>query len=197
MKKYFGLLFTLIFVLSLSIGFTSGIPTKEAMAQEALPELQTVSFVDVQKYMGKWYEIAAIPLSFQANCAHGTTATYALNPKGYVDVLNQCYTYRGPQKSAQGKAFDLDPETNAKLFVTFNPLAFSAKGKSPNYWIIDLGPNYEYAVVGEPSRQYGWILARTCQLSPATLRGIIDRLEAQGYSFDAFKFTRQKSELCQ
>ena len=71
-------------------------------------------------------------------------------------------------------------------------LPFGLKLAGGDYWIIDLGPNYEYAVVGHPTRKYGWILSRTKELPEDTLKGIISRLEAQGYDFSKFTMTNQK-----
>ena len=163
--------------------------TGEAAAQA--PALKTVAQVDVKRYLGKWYEIASIPASFQKACVGGTTATYTLRPDNTVEVLNQCYDREGRLKSAKGRAWVIDPATNAKLKVSFIPflrLSFLAG----DYWIIDLGPDYEYAVVGHPSREYGWILSRTPELPPATLEGINQRLKAQGYDPADFKMTDQK-----
>jgi len=155
------------------------------------PELQVVSSVDLHRYMGTWYSIASIPQVFDRKCAGGTRATYTLNEDGTVEVVNSCYLSNGGLTQAQGVAWDSDPNTNAKLKVSFIPylrLNFLAG----DYWIIDLGPNYEYAVVGHPSRKYGWILSRTPTLPEDVLTGIIQRLEAQGYDFSLFKMVNQK-----
>ena len=158
----------------------------------AAPELQTVKKVDARKYMGRWHEIASIPAWFQKDCAYGTTADYTLRPDGDVEVRNQCYTAAGEVKAAKARAWVVDPKTNARLKVSFLP--FGLKFFGGDYWIIDLGPDYEYAVVGEPSRQYGWILARATELSQETLDGIKQRLQAQGYDPAAFVITKQKPD---
>jgi apolipoprotein D and lipocalin family protein len=153
--------------------------------------LRTVDHVDLTRYMGKWYEIATITAPFQKDCASGTTAAYTARDDGTVEVLNQCYQADGTMKQARGRAWVTDPATNAKLKVSFIPwlrLSFLAG----DYWIIDLGPDYEYAVVGHPSRNYGWVLSRTPVLSPDVLAGIMDRLAAQGYDVSRFKRTAQK-----
>jgi apolipoprotein D and lipocalin family protein len=158
-------------------------------------ELQVVSQVDLSRYLGRWYEIAHIPVFFQKGCAGGTTATYTLIKEGTVAVVNQCCTSDGKNKVARGRAWVVDKKTNAKLKVSFlNILGFHPF--AGDYWIIDLGPNYEYAVVGHPSRSIGWILSRTPSLPPDVLKGIAERLQAQGYDFLQFKMTNQTDYAC-
>jgi apolipoprotein D and lipocalin family protein len=128
---------------------------------------------------------------FQKDCAGGTTANYELLNDGTVSVVNSCYTSNGKIKTARGIAWVVDPQTNAKLKVSFLP--FGLKIFGGDYWIIDLGTNYEYAVVGHPSRQYGWILSRTKTLPEEVLKEIISRLESQGYDFSKFTMTDQKN----
>jgi apolipoprotein D and lipocalin family protein len=153
-------------------------------------ELKVVNHVEVEKYMGRWYEIATITMWFQKDCAGGTTANYELRDDGTVKVVNSCYTSANKLKQSTGRAWVVDTATNAKLKVSFLP--FGLKLAGGDYWIIDLGPNYEYAVVGHPSREYGWILSRTKELPENTLKGIITRLKAQGYDFSKFTMTNQK-----
>jgi apolipoprotein D and lipocalin family protein len=155
--------------------------------------VKTVSKVELSRYLGKWYEIASIPQSFQKQCAFGTTATYSLRSDGDVAVLNQCYTSEGKLSKANGRAWVADKSTNAKLKVTFIPW-LKWNFLAGDYWVIDLGPNYEYAVVGHPSRGYGWILSRTPELPKDTLDGIVKRLKDQGYDFSKFKMTDQKRQ---
>jgi apolipoprotein D and lipocalin family protein len=152
--------------------------------------LKVVEQVDVKKYMGLWYEIATITMWFQKDCAGGTNANYELRDDGTVKVVNSCYTAENKLKQSTGRAWLVDASTKAKLKVSFLPGGLKLAGG--DYWIIDLGPNYEYAVVGHPSRKYGWILSRTKELPQDTLKGIITRLEAQGYDFSKFTMTNQK-----
>lgn len=138
--------------------------------------LRTVDRVDVARYMGTWYEIAAIPQSFQRGCV-ATTATYTLRPDGEVDVLNRCRkdTLDGPEKSAKGKAWIVDTATNARLKVSF---FWPFRG---DYWIIDLDHDDRFSVVGHPDRTYCWILARERHMSEETYQAILARLRDQGY----------------
>jgi apolipoprotein D and lipocalin family protein len=147
-----------------------------ACAAAPAPPLAVVPRVDLGRYMGVWYEIASYPTWFQKGCA-GSTATYALNADGTVDVLNQCRR-DGEVASARATAWAPDPSAPAKLRVRFF-WPFSG-----DYWIIDLGADYEYAVVGHPGRDYLWILSRTPQMEADLYARIIERLRRSGYDPD-------------
>lgn len=151
--------------------------------------VKTVAKVDLKRYLGRWNEIASIPQWFQKDCAYGVTATYSLRADGDIGVINQCRTADGSVKKAEGIAWVADKNTNAKLKVSFIPGKLKVLGG--DYWVIDLGPDYEFAVVGHPDREYGWILSRTPALPKETLDGIWARLKAQGYDITKFKMTPQ------
>jgi apolipoprotein D and lipocalin family protein len=145
--------------------------------------LATVPLVDLERYMGKWYEISSFPQSFQKGC-HCTVAEYSMTDKGDVRVVNTCRkdAADGKVKTANGKAFVVAGSGNAKLRVQF---FWPFRG---DYWIIDLAADYTYAVVGEPSRKYLWILCRTPQMDETLYREIVDR--AAGKGFDVSKLVR-------
>ncbi len=138
--------------------------------------LEVVPSVDLGKYMGMWYEIGRYPNRFQEGCV-ATQAMYSLRPDGKVKVLNSCRegSPDGKQKTIEGKAWSVDPVTNARLKVQFF-WPFSG-----DYWIIQLDKNYQYAVVGHPKRTYLWILSRTPALDQATTSAIEQKLIEQGY----------------
>ena len=140
--------------------------------------LETVNYVDLSRYQGLWYEIARYPNRFQQGC-RDSRATYTLRNDGKVSVLNECYdAISGELRKANGKAWVIDTTTNAKLKVSFFwPFA-------GDYWIIDLGENYEYAVVGHPARKYLWILAREVSMEEGLFQIIAERLRGQGYDPD-------------
>ena len=155
-------------------------------------ELIVVPQVDLNRYMGTWYSIASIPQVFDRKCVGGTSANYTLKAGGTVAVRNACYLSDGSLSQAKGVAWVADPKTNAKLKVTFILSFLRLNFLAGDYWILDLGPNYEYAVVGHPSRKYGWILSRTPALSEEMFQGIVKRLEDQGYDFSRFQMVNQK-----
>ena len=148
--------------------------------------LTTVPLVDLERYAGTWYEVASYPKSFQKRC-HCTTATYTPSEKGYVVVDNRCNrdSASGKRSGIKGKAFPEEGSGNAKLKVLF---FWPFTGK---YWIIDLAPDYSYAVVGHPDRESLWILSRTPQLPSDVYSGILARLEAKAYNTERLKLTDQ------
>ncbi len=150
--------------------------------------------VDVQRYMGLWYAVAHIPNSFEAQCAQGTTAYYALLPNGQVEVTNTCYKANGEVSRIVGRAWIPDAADTGKLkvsFVRFLGLSLFAA----DYWVIDLSSDYSYAVVGSPSRSFGWILSRTPTLPESVLAQIYARLTTNGYTPGAFVAIDQTMHL--
>lgn len=155
-------------------------------------EMQTVDQVDLGKYVGLWYEIAKIPNPFQKMCTGNTTAQYTLRKDGKMDVLNRCMKNDGSYTQAKGIAKVVNTNTNAKLKVSFVRLLGISLFWG-NYWIIGLDENYQYAVVGEPSRKYGWILSRKQELSPEQWKAVNQILTDQGYNPDTFVKTEQSN----
>lgn len=147
-----------------------------AGCQSYNPPLATVDSVDLQQYAGKWYEIARYDNWFQRNCV-GVTATYTPLADGRIEVVNLCRerTLDGPIESIEGTARVVDGNTNAKLKVQFFP-PFEG-----DYWILELGPEYEYAVVGEPGRRFLWILSREPIMDDEIYEDILAKLPAMGY----------------
>ena len=141
-----------------------------------IAEPKVVPYVELERYLGTWYEIARYPQRFQEGCV-ASKAVYELGRDGEIQVYNECRqgSLEGAVKSVRGKAKVVDPVTNAKLKVTFFWPFYG------DYWIIDLGEKYEYAVVGHPTRKYLWVLSRTPEMEESVYRGILERLEKQGY----------------
>ena len=148
--------------------------------------LRTVPNVDINKYSGKWYEIASYPQRFQKGC-HCTTAEYTLSEKGYLIVENRCNrgSVDGKQSYIKGKAFVEKNSGNSKLKVQF---IWPLRAK---YWIIDLADDYSYAVVSHPSKKYLWILSRTPKMDDSVYKQIISRLKEKGFDVEKLKITKQ------
>ena len=147
-------------------------------------ELKTVPFVDLNRYSGTWNQISYLPTVFQGSCTINTTATYTPSPDGTVVVENRCEKPNGTQKYIKGYAYETDQVSHAKLKVKF--FWFAPAG---DYWIIDLEQNYEYAVVGTPSRKFLWILSRNPVMAKPTYDGILERAKAQGFNVDQLQIT--------
>jgi apolipoprotein D and lipocalin family protein len=169
----------MIILLCLSVG-----------AMAANEPIQVVESVDAEQYMGLWYAIASIPTSFERQCIQGTTAEYQLLENGRIQVTNTCYDAEGNVDVANGQAWIPDPTESSKLKVSFVRFLGIWWFGAP-YWVIDLAPDYSYAVVGHPSRKYGWILSRTPTLPDDVFADIVSRLESQGYDFESFRMTDQ------
>lgn len=156
-----------------------------------LPQLVTVKQVELKKYVGLWYEIAKIPNSFQDQCAYGTTAEYKIDEDGDIIVINSCYEKDGSPDVADGLAKVVDKKTNSKLEVSFVSF-FGIRPFWGDYWIIGLDKNYQWAVIGTPSRKYGWILSRTPSLPDDTMKIIFSLLKSQNYNPADFEMSEQK-----
>lgn len=173
--------------IGLILGFMIVTGAVAAFGASAKP-LEVVPRVDLQRYLGTWYEIATIPQRFQKGCV-GVTAQYSLRADGAIDVVNACRknTLDGKESSIRGKAWIVDKTTNAKLKVRFFwPFAGA-------YWIIELDKDYQWAVVGHPDRTYYWILSRTPQMDPAVYDELIRRAAEKGYDTSKIKRTLQPS----
>jgi apolipoprotein D and lipocalin family protein len=141
-----------------------------------IKELEVVSYVELEKYLGKWYEVAHLPFRFEDGCTD-ITATYGLNKDGSVSVLNECLK-DGKLKQSKGKAKVVDKTTRAKLKVTFFWPFYG------DYWIINLGKDYDYSVVGTPNRKYLWILNRTQHMDDALYSQLIEFVKSKGFDVD-------------
>lgn len=156
---------------------------------QPLPPLVPVSYVDLRRYSGRWWQIALMPNSFQLTSAHNVTATYTPNERDptTLAVLNEAYDAHNHRTWIGGRA-QIDPVAAAsdttrqpgRLIVFFEPndtQPFVWPLGAP-YWIIELGSgaDYGYAIVSDPMRRFLWILSRTPQLDETTIRGILGRL---------------------
>jgi apolipoprotein D and lipocalin family protein len=156
--------------------------------RDGRPPVQTVTQVDLQRYQGRWYEIASFPMFFQRKCIGDTTADYALRDDGRVGVLNRCKT-ESDFIQAEGKASVVEGSGNAKLRVSF---FWPFHG---DYWIIGLDPEYRWAVIGDPDRRYLWLLARTSALDPDKIEAALSTARAQGYDLAPLRYTKQSGAV--
>jgi len=157
------------------------------------PTLDVVDEIDLDRYLGRWYEIASFPQRFQEGCV-ATTANYSRREDGRIRVENQCRdgSFDGKLRRSEGVAWVTDPnESQAKLLVQF---FWPFRG---DYWVIELDPEYRYAVVGHPSRNYLWILSRTLSMDPATYERLLERIESHGYDLERLNTTAQPPEQSQ
>ncbi|MDV3455931.1 lipocalin family protein [Sphingomonas sp. HF-S4] len=143
--------------------------------------------VDLQRYLGKWYELARHDNRFQKGL-DGVAADYALRDDGKIRVLNSgCQGGpKGERSAAEGRAIVADEATNAKLKVSFFGPLYTG-----DYWVLDRGEDYEWSIVGEPSGRYLWVLSREAKPAPGVVEALLKRVEALGYDRWALRITQQ------
>jgi apolipoprotein D and lipocalin family protein len=168
-------------------------PLAGAPAEGRRGELPVVETVDLSRYTGTWYEIARTPNWFQKKCVGFVKATYARREDGTLSVVNECRTASGRPTRAEGVARLAEKGgPQAKLKVRFAPAFLSfISAVWGDYWIIDLAPDYSYAVVGEPARRYLWILSRTPQMEAAQYEEIVRRA---GVHYEVSRLARTPQE---
>ncbi len=150
--------------------------------------LRTVEAVELERYLGRWYEIARYDNRFERGC-HGVTADYARRGDGLISVVNTCYRdgLDGPAQTATGRARVVEGSGGAKLEVSFFGPFWG------DYWIIELDDAaYQWSVVSEPRGRYLWILSRTPQMDPDALAARLNRLQAMGFDTEALVYPEQR-----
>lgn len=151
--------------------------------------VEAVNAVDLQRYLGTWFEIASTPMFFTRGC-HASTATYSLRDDGDVRVVNACRrgSLDGEPSQVEGKAWVPNAAAPGELKVQFQwPF-------SDHYWILELGDDYEYAVVGHPDRAYLWVLARDPWMEPTLYDAILQRMATVGYDLGELQRTAQPAK---
>ena len=140
----------------------------------------TVKVLDLNRYLGKWYEIARFPHSFEKNLV-GVTATYRLKADGMIEVLNEGFknTLDGEHSKAIGKAKIPNKSEPGKLKVSFFWIFYA------DYFVLELDEaNYQYAMIGSSSDRYFWILSRTPQMDPLIFNMLLDKARKRGYNLE-------------
>jgi len=169
------LIFSILFVLSCT-------NTNSQMLDKT-----TVKELDLNRYLGKWYEIARFPHSFEKNLV-GVTATYSLRDDGKIKVLNQGYknTLDGELSVAEGKAKIPNKLEPAKLKVSFFWIFYG------DYNVLELDENYQYVMIGSSSDKYFWILCRTPKMDDLTYNMLLEKARKRGYNLDKLYKVPQK-----
>jgi len=166
--------------------------TPSAAGRAEIAPLETVSKVDVTRYMGRWYEVAKFPNRFQRQCISDAVAEYRLAADGRVEVGNRCRLADGTTENVTGVARQIGPSNSPKFEVRFAPAWLSfLPAVWGDYWIVDLDNNYTLAAVSEPKREYLWILSRTPSVDPAAYRALLARLSAIGLDIDKLAVSKQ------
>lgn len=151
--------------------------------------LDTVNYVELDRYLGKWYEIARFDQTFQKGCT-AVTAEYSYRKDGDIKVVNQCRlgSPTGELKSAEARGWVKDKSTNAKLKVQFFLRGIKLPFLAGDYWVLELDKDYQYALVGDPTREYLWILSRTKNMDRYTYEDLVEK--AKLLKFDTSKLIK-------
>ena len=160
----------------------TSILSKHPVGNRAVPEPRKA--VDLQRYLGRWYEIARYEQNFQKGC-EGVTADYTLRADGSIAVLDRCRKSGGKTSEARGRAKVVDAQTNAKLKVSFFGPFYG------NYWVLDHADDYSWSIVGEPSGRYLWILHREAAPAEAEIQQLTVRARNLGYDTSMLRRTKQ------
>jgi apolipoprotein D and lipocalin family protein len=149
--------------------------------------LEVDNKVDYDRFAGRWYEIARLPRPTQKDC-YGTTSFYERTGADTLRISHECALgkFDGPYSGVETSAKIPDVSEPAKLSLKINLY----RG---DYWVLELGDNYEYAVIGHPSREYLWILSRTPQLTDDVLQGVLSRARAKKFEVDRLEYTPQRA----
>jgi apolipoprotein D and lipocalin family protein len=150
---------------------------------------RTVGAVDLQRYVGDWFEVARFPTRFQDSRTlrcEDVSATYTTRPDGKIDVTNRCRNAlaRGEPRVAEGVAYSAAPGNDRLRVSFFWPLY-------GDYWVIGLDPDYRWAVVGAPDRDYLWILSRAPQMAPADYTAAVAIAAREGFDITRLQRTQQ------
>jgi apolipoprotein D and lipocalin family protein len=172
----------LVAALALLLPGCAALGPKHPVGNTAVP--QPAKPVEIERYLGRWYEVARYEQSFQKDC-EGVTADYSRREDGGIKVVNTCRKPDGKITDAVGKAKVVDTATNAKLKVSFFGPFYG------NYWVLDRAEDYSWAIVGEPSGRYLWLLARQANPSTAAKAAMIARARSLGYDTSLLRVTKQ------
>jgi apolipoprotein D and lipocalin family protein len=164
--------------------FVLALPMLAGTGAARATEVQSVEALDITRYAGTWHEIARLPMFFQRKCVAEVTAQYTLQEDGTLGVRNSCRNDNGQLETVDGVA-RRDPEHPGRLEVRFAPDWLDWLPLTwADYWVIAIDPDYQWAMVGEPGRDYLWILARTPDLPAKRFEAIKQQAEAMGYALD-------------
>ncbi len=146
---------------------------------------QPAKSVELDRYLGRWYEMARYEAPFQKGC-EGVSADYSLRDDGQIKVINSCRKggIDGKLTQAVGKAKIVDTSTGAKLKVSFFRPFYG------DYWVLDRADDYSWSIVGEPSGRYLWMLTRNAKPYAATRAKLEARVKEMGYDWSLVRITQ-------
>ena len=173
---------TITLLLSLLILLTS------CKGQNSMIDKTVVKNLEIEKYLGLWYEIARYDHKFERGLV-GVTANYSMREDGKIKVVNAGYknTLDGERSEAIGKAKIPNPDVPSKLKVSFFWIFYA------DYFVLELDKDYQWAVIGSRSDNYLWILSRTPEMEESIYNDLLNKLKSRGY--DVSKLIRVEQKI--
>lgn len=164
-------------------GFLAACSTVGPVGNTSVP--QPAKPVQLNRYLGAWFELARYENSFETDC-EGVTARYSLRDDGMIKVVNTCRkgSIDGAKKAVEGRAKIVADGRNAKLKVSFFGPFYG------DYWVLDHAADYSWSIVGEPSGRYLWILTRTAKPSDQTRKMLVNKVRSLGYDVSRLRWTQ-------
>lgn len=178
------LLASAVVISALALGACATVARQGPSGNPAVP--QPAKAVELDRYLGRWYELARYEFGWQKDC-EAVTADYRLLENGEISVTNACRqdAVDGEYREAKARARVVAGSNNTKLKLAFfGPFYFG------NYWVLDHAEDYSWSIVGEPSGRNLWILSRDPQVSPAQRQALYDRAQALGYDLSLLRETK-------
>lgn len=184
MKKY-----SVLTPIALALAFSLAGCTTPTTSLSVQPD------VDLEKYMGVWYEQALLPNRFQKQCISDVSAEYTKKDAEYLQVTNQCRIADGSMKTVMGLGrlnASFDPPNPAILEVRFAPDWLSwVPMMWGDYWIIKVQDDYQYSLVGTPDHKYLWVLSRDKKANPDTVKELLNYAKSLNFDVSKIEFTQQ------
>lgn len=158
-------------------------------------DFTAVERVELDKYLGIWYEIARKPVMWKNKCTHDVTVIYTLNENGHLNIESRCYGKNGRLYKTEGEAFIQNEPYNSKLKLSFLPEAvrWLPVGRG-DYWILKVDPKYGVVLIGEPKRKFLWILARDPHLKSPHIQQYLHYAKSLGYDLSDIIFNEHKAK---
>jgi lipocalin len=156
-------------------------------SQSTMIDKSVVKDLDIEKYLGTWYELARYDHSFERGLV-GVTATYSMRQDGKIKVVNAGYrdSLTGEKSEAIGKAKIPDPKVPSKLKVSFFWIFYA------DYYVLELDDNYQWAIIGSKSDSYLWILSRKPVIEQKLYDELLQKIKDRGYDTDLLIKVEQK-----
>ncbi|MBN2682841.1 MAG: lipocalin family protein [Bacteroidales bacterium] len=158
-------------------------------SQNTMIDKTVVNELDIEKYLGTWYEIARYDHSFERGLV-GVTADYSFREDGKIKVINSGFkgSLKGPKSTAIGKAKIPNPKIPSKLKVSFFWIFYA------DYFVLELDSDYKWAVIGSKSDKYLWILSRSPLMDKEVYNELLNRLTKRGYDVKKLLLVEQKMD---